>query len=59
MGVSRSSAIVIAFLMLEKGWGREEARKYVKERRRNISPNDKFWKDLLVWEEHVLKGLKQ
>ena len=56
MGVSRSSCIVIAFLMMEKGMSREEARAFVKERRKNISPNDKFWKELIHWEEYIKKG---
>ena len=38
-GVSRSSCIVIAFLMKERGIGREEARDYVKGRRKCIAPN--------------------
>jgi dual specificity MAP kinase phosphatase len=43
-GVSRSSTIVIAFLMHEKGWTRDVAKAYVKDRRKCISPNDTFWK---------------
>ena len=49
-GVSRSPAVVIAYLMATKGWDLEEAHEYVKERRAIIKPNSSFIKQLVQWE---------
>lgn len=49
-GVSRSPALVIAYLMATKGWGLEEAYDFVKERRRIIKPNRSFINQLEQWE---------
>ncbi|KAL3316715.1 Protein phosphatase Slingshot 2 [Cichlidogyrus casuarinus] len=46
MGVSRSAATVIAYLMKEYQWDRERAHQFVKAKRACINPNDGFWKQL-------------
>jgi protein-tyrosine phosphatase len=53
MGVSRSSSIVIAYLIKHYGMTMREARLYVKERRMCIKPNDTFIKDLRAYEERI------
>ena len=48
-GVSRSSAIVIAYTMWRRGWGYDAAFQYVKERRGVANPNVGFACQLLAW----------
>lgn len=57
MGISRSSSLVIAFLMKEFGMSLKEARKLVQSKRQIIQPNPSFVKDLERFEEY-LKGSK-
>ncbi len=45
-GVSRSSTIVIAYFMLKNRWSYKEAFAFVKEKRKQINPNDGFIKQL-------------
>ncbi|XP_072034982.1 LOW QUALITY PROTEIN: uncharacterized protein [Amphiura filiformis] len=46
MGISRSAATVIAFLMKENRWTLEEALKFVKDKRKVINPNRGFRRQL-------------
>ena len=54
-GVSRSSAIAIAYLMWTNGWGYEPAYNYVRERRGVASPNAGFIARLM----HLAKRLAE
>jgi len=54
MGISRSSAIVIAWLMVENKWTYEQSKLYVKSLRSSIKPNEGFVKQLLVFEKELL-----
>eukprot|EP01117_Protostelium_nocturnum_P010741 TRINITY_DN386_c0_g1_i1.p2 TRINITY_DN386_c0_g1~~TRINITY_DN386_c0_g1_i1.p2 ORF type:complete len:297 (-),score=74.67 TRINITY_DN386_c0_g1_i1:1292-2182(-) len=54
MGISRSSAIAIAFLMKKNGWPFEKARDYVRLQRSSIKPNDGFIAQLQSWQETVI-----
>lgn len=42
MGMSRSSSLVIAFLMKEYGMSYAKAKKYTKDRREIVQPNEGF-----------------
>jgi protein-tyrosine phosphatase len=57
-GISRSSTLVIAHLMIENNWSMEQAIQYVKERRPQIQPNDGFIKQLKTL-EYKIKQLKK
>ncbi|KAJ6247129.1 mkpa protein [Anaeramoeba flamelloides] len=48
-GISRSAAIVIAYLMHKKGLNYDDAYKLVKEKREIISPNLSFQQSLMIW----------
>ena len=48
--MSRSAAIVIAYLIRERGMGYDAAHALVKQRRRCIRPNSGFVKALQEWE---------
>jgi hypothetical protein len=45
-GMSRSAALVIAYLMIENRWQYEEAYLYVKNKRQIIEPNEGFVRQL-------------
>ena len=49
-GISRSSSLVIAYLMIENRWLYEEAYNYVKSKRSIINPNIGFVKQLKALE---------
>ena len=49
-GISRSSSLVIAYLMIENRWSYEEAYNYVKSKRSIINPNIGFVKQLKALE---------
>ena len=49
-GVSRSAALVIAYLMRRFGWNAEKSRKFVHDRRSLIAPNNGFWRSLCAFE---------
>jgi protein-tyrosine phosphatase len=51
MGISRSSSLVIAFLMKEFGMDYHKAKLFTKGKRSIIMPNDGFEKDLLKFGE--------
>ena len=53
MGVSRSSTVAIAALMLADGCSRDAAYLRVKQARRCIDPNHSFWKQLAQFEEEL------
>jgi len=50
-GISRSSTIVIAYLMQAMQFSLTEAFKYVREKRPIISPNDGFSRQLQVYQD--------
>lgn len=54
-GVSRSSTIVIAYIMWKNKLTFEEAYKFVKSKRSVIYPNDKFKKELRSYENDILE----
>ena len=54
-GVSRSAAVVIAYLMYIKSWTYLEAFDFLKTKRPCIKPNDGFIKQLLKYEEVIVK----
>ena len=51
-GVSRSSTIIIAYLMKIKGMTFEQALQFTKDKRRIISPNPGFIKQLKLWKQN-------
>lgn len=48
MGMSRSVSIALAYLVCEKGWGYEQALRFIQRRRNIASPNGSFRKQLQV-----------
>ena len=52
-GVSRSATIVIASLMKQRRWSRNEAFTFVKNARQLISPNPNYMEQLLSWQEQM------
>ena len=55
-GVSRSSTIVIAYLMLKHGYSLNDAYDFVKAKKSNISPNFNFMQQLLDFERTRLNS---
>lgn len=55
-GMSRSSAVVIAYLMKEKKWSLREAYDYLKERHSSANPNDNFAVQLIRYEQEMFDG---
>jgi len=51
MGISRSSSVVIAYIMRERGFTFEQAKAFVKSQRSCIQPNPGFSKQLLDFEK--------
>jgi protein-tyrosine phosphatase len=41
-GISRSAAIVCAYLMTKNGWSFSEALNFIKKRRNRVKPNENF-----------------
>ena len=56
-GISRSSSIVIAYLIKKRRWTLKEAHKFVKFKRRSINPNPGFMRKLEAWAVHCGSGL--
>ena len=52
-GVSRSSTVVIAWIMKRYGYTRDKAIELVRSRRSVINPNDGFMKVLSGWEQYL------
>ena len=57
LGISRSSTLVLAYLMYTRHWTLEVAYKYVRERRPIVHPNNGFISQLILLEE-MLFGSK-
>jgi len=53
MGISRSSSIVIAYLMHAKGWSYQEAHEFVRSMRSCIKPNPGFRAQLVTFEKQL------
>jgi protein-tyrosine phosphatase len=53
MGISRSSSLVIAFLMKEYRMDYHLALTYAKNKRKIVCPNEGFEKDLLRFDEYL------
>ena len=52
-GMSRSSAVVIAYLMKEKEWSLREAYDCLKEKHSSVNPNDNFAVQLIRYEQEM------
>jgi hypothetical protein len=52
-GVSRSGLIVVAYLMYEHGWQRDEALAFVRKGRPEARPNRAFMALLLEWQREL------
>lgn len=52
-GISRSSTVVIAYLMKYKQWSLKKAFIYTKLKRKSIFPNQSFFKELIVLENKL------
>jgi hypothetical protein len=50
-GMNRSGAVVAAYLMLEHGWERDEALKYLQAKRPIVQPNPTLMRLLAEWEQ--------
>lgn len=55
-GISRSPTLAIAYLMKHLGLKPDDAYKFVKERRKTISPNFNFLGQLYEYEKHLLNS---
>ena len=54
-GVSRSAAVLLAYLMVRRQWTLKQSYDYVKTSRPQINPNLGFWKQLAIFEVETLK----
>jgi protein-tyrosine phosphatase len=50
-GVSRSGMVIVAYLMWEHGWTRDDALKFAREKRSIVRPNPAFMDRLAEWEK--------
>lgn len=55
-GMSRSSAIIIAYLMKEKSWTLRESYQHLKGRHPSVNPNDNFAVQLIRYEQELFDG---
>ncbi len=55
-GMSRSSAIIIAYLMKEKKWNLKDTYQHLKERHSSVNPNDNFVVQLIRYEQELFDG---
>lgn len=55
-GISRASAIILAYLMKEKSWTLREAYDHLKEKHPSANPNDNFIIQLLRYEQELYDG---
>lgn len=55
-GMSRSSAVIIAYLMKEKMWSLSEAYHYLKDKHSSVNPNDNFAVQLIRYEQELFDG---
>uniref|UniRef100_A0A7S3DMM3 Protein-serine/threonine phosphatase n=1 Tax=Entomoneis paludosa TaxID=265537 RepID=A0A7S3DMM3_9STRA len=58
-GVSRSTSIVLAYLVEYEGMTLEEAFVHVKKRRPHVQPNNGFWAQLLSYEKQCQQARQQ
>jgi len=56
MGASRSSTVVIAYLMKYRSMSREEAYNHIKERRPQVNPNAGFWRQLQLYGQRLCQN---
>jgi len=56
-GVSRSSTVVIAYLMKENGWRFSEAFRFVANKRPMIRPNKGFVEQLMTFENQLFGNI--
>jgi len=54
-GVSRSTTLILAFLIKYRKWTLSEAYYHVLERRQCINPNIGFWQQLINFELKILQ----
>ncbi len=59
MGISRSSTIVLAYLIRFEGMTRDEAYVHVKSRRPQCDPNPGFWRQLKTFESRLRRERKK
>jgi hypothetical protein len=52
-GVSRGGMVVVAYLMHEHGWSRDNALEFVRTKRPLVRPNPAFMERLEEWEEEI------
>jgi len=52
-GVSRSAAVILAYLMRHEGMTLREAFLFLRQKRPIVAPNDGFWKELGMYEEEL------
>ena len=52
-GMSRSSAVIIAYLMKEKNWSLQEAYQHLKGKHSSTNPNDNFAVQLIRYEQEL------
>lgn len=57
-GVSRSAAIVCAYLMKKSSWSLQQALSHMKQRRNRVKPNENFVRILQQYET-TLTSVKQ
>lgn len=55
-GMSRSAAVIIAYLMKEKGMSLKDAYQHLKERHSSANPNDNFVVQLIRYEQELFDG---
>lgn len=55
-GMSRSSAIIIAYLMKEKGWNLKDSYQHLRKKHSSANPNDNFVVQLIRYEQELFDG---
>jgi len=55
-GISRAAMVTTAYLMYDKGWGRDRALKYIRDERPQVSPNAAFMKLLDEYERSLKRA---
>jgi hypothetical protein len=54
-GVSRGGLVIVAYLMAEHNWSRDEALAFARGKRASVRPNPAFMQLLLDWEKSLRK----
>src|SRR5262249_54858427 len=52
-GISRAAMVTAAYLMRDRGWGRDRALRHIREERPQIAPNPAFLALLAEYERHL------